>query len=745
MVTRYFNLFLNSGAGSALLIHTNQYENDEQWIFTLYQDDGSKYVASSSEIVGIRSASQTISQAGSVDSQGRVVINVDDRLTANLGRSEFELILQNSHKTANFIVEAEHSTVTSRAKISTSDLEAVRQACNYAIDSEEVRQLRTDLTAETQARNSGDSALGSRIDSANSAIAAETANRTNEDAAINTRIDNIIAAASPTEGNAELQDIRLKADGTVADSAGAAVREQVSDLNAAVSHDLYDYGIAMVQGEYVNNKVITQSGAWNRSDYIPLEGMKFFAVVNNGARSIWNGFFENEGDTTAVVRIILEQGLNVLSIPEDAHFAVISNYVADYSKMHVYSKTGISFIESAYNIKIDNDLFTDVDSNAIKLNPNDFGLGLVETNGTVTYNQTRYSANKIYRFDKKIKFKVNDETSPLRFNLTLFKDDGTFNRVSGFITEYTVPINQNFMITIAPYGNASYVTLRADEVIDALNAITVTADYEYAYSGTPLKKEEHGYKITQTIIQPNQTTISYSQGCALYGETLFILNSTGSVTLYDMENGSVINEYELEAGHASTAFFSNEFYDSGDEFPLLYACDNGRPGTIYVYRVTQNDATLIKRYVLDEGAGYYTNAVLDTSTGILTCLGYTNNDFQTDANGNKMIVSLFDMNNVTGIETGIYSPALLERYSMNFIYCVQFMLFWEGKVLLLSSYAQAVQKTWIYIFNPFTRTIEGIIKEFPIYISDWEAEGLAEYKGNLIITTRPRIYMATFY
>lgn len=80
------------------------------------------------------------------------------------------------------------------------------------------------------------SELNQAIDSANSAIATETANRTNEDAAINTRIDNIIAAGSSTEGNAELQDIRLKADSTVAASAGAAVREQVSDLNQAFTN-----------------------------------------------------------------------------------------------------------------------------------------------------------------------------------------------------------------------------------------------------------------------------------------------------------------------------------------------------------------------------------------------------------------------------------------------------------------------------------------------------------------------------
>ena len=132
MITREFNLYLHAGHSIPLVINVNQYDQGEQWLFTLFNADGTQYTPSSGAIVGIKSDNLGIINSGTVDSQGRVVINETQQMTAAVGKAVFELVIDDgTHGTANFVVLVEPKP-GDNADLSESDLSLIEQAIEAA-------------------------------------------------------------------------------------------------------------------------------------------------------------------------------------------------------------------------------------------------------------------------------------------------------------------------------------------------------------------------------------------------------------------------------------------------------------------------------------------------------------------------------------------------------------------------------------------------------------------------------------
>lgn len=132
MITREFNLYLHAGHSIPLVINANQYDHGEQWLFTLFNSDGTQYVPSSGAIVGIKSDNLGIINSGSVDAQGRVVINETQQMTAAVGKAVFELVIDDgTHGTANFVVLVEPKP-GDNADLSETDISMIEQAVEAA-------------------------------------------------------------------------------------------------------------------------------------------------------------------------------------------------------------------------------------------------------------------------------------------------------------------------------------------------------------------------------------------------------------------------------------------------------------------------------------------------------------------------------------------------------------------------------------------------------------------------------------
>lgn len=126
-IIRDFDLYLNAGLSTAVVINVNQYDSGETWRFSLYTEDGQAYTPTDVAIVGTKSDGNMIANAGTV-SNGKAVIIETVQMTAAAGKAVFELIVDGeTHGTANFVVLVEESP-TENGIASDSDLSLFEQA-----------------------------------------------------------------------------------------------------------------------------------------------------------------------------------------------------------------------------------------------------------------------------------------------------------------------------------------------------------------------------------------------------------------------------------------------------------------------------------------------------------------------------------------------------------------------------------------------------------------------------------------
>ena len=180
------------------------------------------------------------------------------------------------------------------------------------------------LATEVSNRQSADSSLGSRIDT-------ETAARINEDNTINARIDSITALTpGSTTGDAELQDIRVAANGVTYNTAGAAVRGQVDILQGEINQLSYKkfQPFSMTRGYNI------ALGSYNVGDTVDLtpeeQSAWQYAIVNCAPKDEFI-IYAHGGDNPRVLAFL--DSSNKLVWKADA---------SAYAPTHIYIPTGVA-------------------------------------------------------------------------------------------------------------------------------------------------------------------------------------------------------------------------------------------------------------------------------------------------------------------------------------------------------------------------------------------------------------------
>lgn len=321
-IERTFDLIINAGTSSPLVINANQNDSGEIWKFNLYQEDGTKVIPAAGEIVGLKSDGHAIVNAGTVNESGQVVITETAQITAAVGANIFEIVFDSVHGTANFILYVEKSPVDDDADFSESDISAIQQAIAMAIDAQTVAALQNGLAQESATRAAQDAQLAGDISE-------EATTRAAADAVLRQAIDD---AAIVPAGSTVVVDNTLSIAGAAADAKKTG--DAVSDLNQAVTIYTDNAEITMVDNAYYDlsgNSITVGSPIENSSKKYALvpcnKGDIFNVSCNGGTLAQPWAFVDSAGNIlikTGNIQTVTINGLELVA-PENAAYLVLND------------------------------------------------------------------------------------------------------------------------------------------------------------------------------------------------------------------------------------------------------------------------------------------------------------------------------------------------------------------------------------------------------------------------------------
>lgn len=194
-------------------------------------------------------------------------------------------------------------------------------------------------------------------------------------------------------------------------------------------------------------------------------------------------------------------------------------------------------------------------------------------------------------------------------------------------------------------------------------------------------------------ITPQENGVGSPQGAAIFGKYLFQFHDRFSLIevydLYDKELVSVIRPEPNPRYHCNNACFSTQYYEKGDEFPLLYvSMEHAEEHCALVLRLFRTPAgdfdfekvqTIVFPHPMAT-ASYYTNIVLDCRDKSLYVGGYVRQSWNKSENGNAIQYLKYDLPSVEEKEFVLKAEDIRARLSFDFRVATQGAEIRNGKL-----------------------------------------------------------------
>lgn len=265
----------------------------------------------------------------------------------------------------------------------------------------------------------------------------------------------------------------------------------------------------------------------------------------------------------------------------------------------------------------------------------------------------------------------------------------------------------------------------------------------HEYQGEALSFKTH--KFTSELYM-NISLTGTGQGGANYGDFYFVGTNSGiTYNVFNLKTKTKLGTFDVEAPsisdcHCNTLTFSNQFYEAGDEFPVLYVCsgygigNNPKTFCVYGYRIINNEgvfsATLVHTITLTASTGSWTEFIIDNENQqafIKLDSRWYKRTMPTISDGDITI----NMDNLEyiSVQSGVKGSA-------------QGHMFYNGKIYFTADDLNTSGIHHLYVYDVFTGRYSAVIDTVPVYNN--ETENVFIYEEHLFIGYRNRIYKLYF-
>lgn len=239
-----------------------------------------------------------------------------------------------------------------------------------------------------------------------------------------------------------------------------------------------------------------------------------------------------------------------------------------------------------------------------------------------------------------------------------------------------------------------------------LSSVFDTEGNEIPVHDEPYPLDYSQYTITDLFTYAD----TVFNGFDVYGNKLFNIRADSQICIFNLSTETLLERVSVSAGHGDSASFSNEKYDSADLYPLLYVTTDYTPAEVRVVRIMNGSTSVVKKLVFPSSVGYYGGGVYDFANGLCYILAYKEQDYLSSQSGaNKTIVTIWDLTDLTDNGDDTFTPAYVDGYERDFIYCMQGMQFHDGYIWIASGFNQGTNQ-YVYAMKPDTGVIDYTIE-----------------------------------